>query len=215
MSLSLGPTFYRKTFFRWSSAPLHLLFSPIAFTLCFPFLNTPLSISWIPRSRRKGRRSISVGEIRVKFREFAASLVGNGISLFTNGSRRIEDDEDSTVGAAVYSPDLHLALKHKLPPETSIFSAEAWAIYQALILIESTSHLAATIFSDLRSVLDALSSSSLKSCNNYLIPLIRDKYHSLVLRGISIRFAWIPFRYSRQRKSWFFREAGRILWEET
>jgi len=66
------------------------------------------------------------------------------------------------------------------------------AIYQALILIESTSPLVATIFSDSRSVLDALSSSSFKSCNNYLIPLIRDKYHSLVQGGISIRFAWIP-----------------------
>jgi len=73
---------------------------------------------------RKGGRSISIGEIRVKFREFAAPLVG--IFLFTDGSRRVEDDEDSVVGAAVYSPDLHLALKHKLPSETSIFSAEAW-----------------------------------------------------------------------------------------
>jgi len=61
----------------------------------------------------------------------------------------------------------------------------------SLILIESTSHLAAIIFSDSRSVLDALSSSLFKSCNNYLIPLIRDKY-SLVQGGISIRFAWIP-----------------------
>jgi len=119
---------------------------PIPRYASFDFLDSSLP-------GRKGGRSISVGEIRVKFREFAAPLVGDGTSLFTDGSRRVED-EDSAVDAAVYSPDLHLALKHKLPLETSIFSAEAWAIYQTLILIESTSHLAATIFSDSRSVLD-------------------------------------------------------------
>jgi len=94
--------------------------------------------------------------------------------------------------AAVYSPDLALALKHKLPAETSIFSAEAWAIYQALILLESISHTAAAVFSDSRSVLDALSSFSFKPCANYLIPLIRYKYHALIDRGISINFAWVP-----------------------
>jgi len=57
---------------------------------------------------------ISVVEVRERFREFAASQVNGGISIFTDGSRRIEDDEISAVGAAVYSLDLQLALKHKL-----------------------------------------------------------------------------------------------------
>jgi len=95
---------------------------------------------------KKKNISISVAEVCVWFGEFAVSLSNRGISLFTNRSRRDERDEDS-VGAAVYSPDLALALKHKLPAETSIFSAEAWAIYQALILLESTSHIVAAIFS--------------------------------------------------------------------
>jgi len=44
----------------------------------------------------------------------SSQLVNGGISFFTDGSRRIEDDEISAVGAAVYSLDLQLALKHKL-----------------------------------------------------------------------------------------------------
>jgi len=54
----------------------------------------------------------------------------------------------------------------------------------------------AAIFSDSRSVLDALSSFSFKSCANYLIPLIRDKFHSLSDRGFSIYLACIPSHIS-------------------
>jgi len=82
----------------------------------------------LPPGKNK-KLAIPAAEVRVRFREFAASLVKGGISLFTDGSRRIEGSDDSAVGAAVYSPDLHLALKHKLPPESSVYSAEAWAIY--------------------------------------------------------------------------------------
>jgi len=139
---------------------------------------------------KNNKLMLSAQEVRARFKEFASSLDDGGISIFTDGSRRIEEDEDTA--AAVYSPDLHLTLKHKLPPATSIFSSEAWAIYQALILIESTSYTFAAIFSDSRSVLDALSSLSFKSCANYLIPLIRDKCHSLLNGGYSIRLAWIP-----------------------
>jgi len=89
-------------------------------------------------------------------------------------------------------PNWASQLNINFPPEASIFSAEAWAIYQALILVESSSHNEAAIFSDSRSVLEALLSLSLKPCSNYLIPLIRDKFHSMTDKGYTIRFAWIP-----------------------
>jgi len=110
--------------------------------------------------------------------DFAASLINDGISLFTDGSRR--DDENSAVGAAVYFPDLGIAIKHKFPPETSIFSAEAWAIYQALILVESSPYPEAAVFSD-----SWMLSFSFKSGSNYLIPLIRDKFHTMTDNGFS------------------------------
>jgi len=71
--------------------------------------------------------------------------------IFTDGSKR--EGEDSSVGAAIYSLELGITIKHKLPPETSIFSAEA--VYQALIFVESSPYSEAAIFSDSRSILDA------------------------------------------------------------
>ncbi|RLU22422.1 hypothetical protein DMN91_004700 [Ooceraea biroi] len=43
-----------------------------------------------------------------------------------------KSDPDLTVGARVYSPELKVRFSHKLPPDTSVFSAEAWAICIAL-----------------------------------------------------------------------------------
>jgi len=103
------------------------------------------------------------------------------------------------VGAEVYSPELDIAIKHKLPLETSVFSAEAWAVYQALILVESSSYPEAAIFSDSKSVLDALSSFSFKSSSNYLIPLIRDKFHTTTDNGFTIRLAWIPSHVDNEK----------------
>jgi len=107
---------------------IHRSETPPLFTFGFPLV---LPIPWysffdIPsfKNKRMGR-TISIAEVRSRFREFSALLVNGGISLYTDGSRRDEDDVDSAVGAAVYSSDLALALKHKLPAETSIFSAEA------------------------------------------------------------------------------------------
>jgi len=123
-----------------------------------------------------------------KFKDFSSPLVGEGISIYTDGSK----SDDSPVGAAIYSPELGIALKHRLPSDTSIFSAEAWAIYQALILVESSQYKKAVIFSDSRSVLEALSSSHKNSNANYLIPLCYSKYHSLSRMNYIIDLAWIP-----------------------
>jgi len=41
-------------------------------------------------------------------------------------------------------------------------------------------------------VLDALVSFSTKSCDNYLIPLLRSKFHSLSTFGFHIQLVWIP-----------------------
>jgi len=55
-----------------------------------------------------------------KFRDFSSPLIGEGISIYTDGSK----SDDFPVGAAIYSSDLGIVLKHKLPSDISIFSAE-------------------------------------------------------------------------------------------
>jgi len=54
-----------------------------------------------------------------KFQDFSSPLIGEGISIYTDGS------DDSPIEAAIYSPELGIALKHRLSSDTSIFSAEA------------------------------------------------------------------------------------------
>jgi len=88
-----------------------------------------------------------LAKICAKFREFASFLIEHSISVYTNSSKI---DTDSIVGAAVFSPELGLALKHKLISDSSIFTEEAWPIYQALILIEGSGYHNSVIFSDSR-----------------------------------------------------------------
>jgi len=116
---------------------------PISFYYSFDILGS---------SSKKSNNSpnLSVTEIRQKFREFASPIVGNGITIYTDGSKK---DEDFPVGSAVFSLDLHLAIKHRLPADISIFSAEAWTILQALILLESSSSRKTAVFSDSKNVL--------------------------------------------------------------
>jgi len=151
-----------------------------------PYLSFDLSPK---KSRGKKRCLYSATEVRQKFKEFASPIIEQAISLYTDGSKR---DDDSSVGAAVYSRDLGLSLKHKLPANTSIFTAEAWAVYQSLIMVESSGERKAVIFSDSKSVLEALTSCSAKSHSNYIIPLIKSKFHSLTKSGFSIRTVWVP-----------------------
>jgi len=147
-----------------------------------------LSFDLPSNKTRKRDHPCSVAEVRQRFEEFASPITNQAISLYTDGSK---EDHGLPVGAAVLSYDLGIVLKHKLPADTSIFSAEAWALYQSLIMIESAENRKAVIFSDAKSVLDAVSSSG-KKYDNYLIPLIKLKYHLLSAAGFSIQFVWIP-----------------------
>jgi len=187
---SLKPFILQK----YALQSIHRSVTPPLFSYNYPaLLPTPqyasFDISSSSRNKKNSHNNVSVSEVRNRFREFSSPLINDGISVYSDGSKK---DADSAVGAAVYSPELGLAIKHKLPSDVTVFSAEAWAIYQALILVDSSSNPSAAIFSDSRSVLDALSSPIPRSGSNYLIPMIRDKFHSLTASGISICFAWVP-----------------------
>jgi len=172
----------------------HIFRSVLSPSIGYDFLATiaiPLYISFeMPSNRDQKRdRPCSVVEVGQRFEEFALPITNQAISLYTDGSK---EDHESPVGAAVFSRDLGIVLKHKLPAGASIFSAEVWAIYQSLIMVESANKHKAVIFSDSKSVLDAVTSSTGKKCSNYLIPLIKLKYHSLSAEGFSIQLVWIP-----------------------
>jgi len=63
------------------------------------------------------------------FLEKSSLYFTNAIIFYTDGSKINKEDP---TGASVYFPDINLNIIHRLPVETSVFTAEAWAIYLAI-----------------------------------------------------------------------------------
>ncbi|KAL6418505.1 hypothetical protein ACFW04_012052 [Cataglyphis niger] len=113
---------------------------------------------------------------------------GYSTVFYTDGSKI---KNDSYVGSACYFPASEIQLMHKISHCASIFSAEAWAIYNALLLIIDINTSKASIISDSMSVLKALQESSIRQ-NNYLIPFIKTKLEAACKQKIRIQFIWVP-----------------------
>jgi len=73
---------------------------------------------------------------------------------------------------------------HKLPAETSVFSVEAWALNLAVNAIMDN-YTKAVIFSDSKSVLDALA-SPLSPNKNYLIHYIKKSWLNCIQKDIEL-----------------------------
>lgn len=104
--------------------------------------------------------SLSKQEIMARFLEFVDSNFNNVISFYTDGSKLSSTEQ---VGAGVFSPDLSIKLIFKLPSSASIFSAEAWALLQALLIIKDFKFNQAVIFTDSQAVLDDIAFTKLNS----------------------------------------------------
>jgi len=107
---------------------------------------------------------------------------GDGILYSFSGTDVVSDhllyrsksDGVPSVGSSIFSPELQFSLQHRLPPETSVFSVEAWAILQAILLIIDLSLPNSVIFSDSQSVLTVIFSYA-SSKDNYIIHYIKSK----------------------------------------
>lgn len=86
------------------------------------------------------------------------------ISFYMDGSK----SEEGATGTAVFSPEMDGTIRHKLPSETSVFSAELWAIYQAILAILDLNISKSVIFSNSESALEALY-NPIKKHRNYII----------------------------------------------
>ncbi|XP_077282585.1 uncharacterized protein LOC143908700 [Temnothorax americanus] len=75
------------------------------------------------------------------------------IVFYTDGSKI---GSANWVGAACFSPQLQRSLMFKLPARASIFIAEAWAIYNVVLLTLDLDAPKFTIVSDSKSILEAL-----------------------------------------------------------
>jgi len=134
-------------------------------------------------------RDLSPVTIQNKFLEKSSQYRDNAISFYTDGSKL---SKDVPTGVGVFSPNLHLCITHKLPPETSIFTAEAWAILLAIKINASfgANCVKTTIFLDSKSILDTLSSPI--PSKNYLIHNIKKRLLDSSREGRVIYLFWLP-----------------------
>ena len=106
----------------------------------------------------------------------------NHTHIFTDGSKQ----NSSTTSAAIINRSTKKT-KH-LPKETSIFSAEIYAIHLALDLISENKNHKHIIFSDSRSAITAIEN---KRNNNPLIENLLEKYNE-INDNKDITICWIP-----------------------
>lgn len=104
--------------------------------------------------------------------------------IFTDGSK-----SSLGVGYACLIPDSKHKILRKLPKEASIFTAEAYAILEALESIESQNIKAALILSDSKSVLQSI--SNFRQSESPIIQSIVAIFNKLYNQGCDIVFMWI------------------------
>ncbi|XP_018360118.1 PREDICTED: uncharacterized protein LOC108759265 [Trachymyrmex cornetzi] len=178
---------------------------PLAYNFC---LDSYTYVHPIDESMTSMPRDSSSLVFRTRFRELSTTYSAKGPLVFTDSSK---SEDGGSVGAGVYySKDLNWIIKDKLPPEASVFSAEAWAIIRAILLVEDRCCDTFTIFSDSLSVLRAISSHQRKDVN-YLVFEIRDLLRKMVNNGFTINLVWVPGHkgiYGNERADELAREAA-------
>ncbi|OXU23158.1 hypothetical protein TSAR_004065 [Trichomalopsis sarcophagae] len=126
-----------------------------------------------------------------KFNEIFKKQPIQIIDFYTDGSK--SEDSEYT-GAALFSPNINLEKKFKFTKLASIFTAEAYAIMQTLIIIKNDDIPKTRIFTDSKSVLQAITNySPLKSKNtSYLILEIKKLIYEIKEKNLKTKIYWIP-----------------------
>lgn len=123
------------------------------------------------------------------FMTFYDNLLTGRIAFFTDGSK---GDPACYVGFAVVSLDLHLKIQKRITSYTSIYSAETFAIIDAIQIIINRQIPKATIFSDSLSVLTSITLNKQFLPNNYLVGRIRSLLSKASIMGLDVILIWIP-----------------------
>lgn len=107
--------------------------------------------------------------------------------IYTDGSLTAEH-----VQCAFFDPENFVLRCFKLNPLSSIFTAEAFAIYQALLYFQETPETQLLLISDSKSVLTSIENISISYKTNYVIHLIKDELIVLNSMNKMVEFLWVP-----------------------
>ncbi|KYN02860.1 hypothetical protein ALC62_06310 [Cyphomyrmex costatus] len=142
----------------------------------------------LPKSILSNLDDLPNHAVQLVFEEYFQTQLYNATVFYTDGSKV---DDSTYVGSAVFSPQLNLKFMCKLSSYASIFTAEAWAIYNALLYILHNGLERSVIVSDSKSVLETLKGFRNKT-NNYIIYYIRALIEEAKFNNSQITFIWIP-----------------------
>lgn len=111
--------------------------------------------------------------------------------MYTDGSK-IESSK--SLGAACFCPDLNISIRKAINQTGSVYTAECFALSNALDIALKNIHQNYVIFSDSLSALQSLQSVKHAPTTNPHIYEIKRKYNEYLVNniGYSIRFFWIP-----------------------
>ncbi|XP_026819622.1 uncharacterized protein LOC113558364 [Rhopalosiphum maidis] len=132
-------------------------------------------------------QAMPVPMINKIFTDFLNTNFSNHIIVYTDGSV-----SPLSASFSFYIPELHISFTNNLPPSSSSFTAECYAIIEALILISKLAPNNYLIASDSLSCLLALKSNPFNSLPSPLALRIKHVTLTLHQSNYSIQFLWIP-----------------------
>lgn len=165
----------------------------VAYSNVSQHLNSPGELTFFKSSFNISYANVNVwfpnfdSENPVDFQQHIAKL-DNPCRIFTDGSK-----SRLGVGCAVYIPDHQESLMFKLDKQCSIYSAEMFAIYQALewAVNKKISNKQVVIMSDSRSSLLALENTRKHLYKNSLVVKILENQLKLLEKQTSVTFVWV------------------------
>ncbi|XP_049865647.1 uncharacterized protein LOC126366541 [Pectinophora gossypiella] len=126
----------------------------------------------------------------VQFNKIVEDKWKGWLTIFTDASK---ESEEECVGSAVWVPQWKSYLSIKSPPKTSVFTGEAIAIYEAVVMVKSHQLNRTVIFSDSRSCLEDIMKFPFRS--KELLPInlkTREALYNCHALGIEVVLVWIP-----------------------
>uniref|UniRef100_A0A2H8TL40 RNA-directed DNA polymerase from mobile element jockey n=2 Tax=Melanaphis sacchari TaxID=742174 RepID=A0A2H8TL40_9HEMI len=132
-------------------------------------------------------KSMSSSFVNKLFSNFLNLNYPNFTIIYTDGSV-----SPLSAGYAFYIPELHISFSNNLPPSSSSFTAECYAIFEALLFISDLAPNRYLIASDSMSCLQSLTSNPFNSKLSPLVFLIKSYIYTLEQSNHHIQFLWIP-----------------------
>ena len=159
----------------------------LSYPAIMPIYRSPLPTWFLPDDLMcnfhlpKGKKDYSAEHMKQLFLSHQFQRHQNCVKIYTDGSKC-----DERAGSAVYSAVVSRSIK--IQNNSSIYTAELTAIFEALVYLVSSNFPNVTIFSDSRSTLQGI-------VNIYNDHPIVTKIHHLILRlkdRTNVKLCWIP-----------------------